>query len=146
MTDATAVPVNLFENDRELMVVAPMPGVAPEAISIDVHDDGRLTLRAAQHGEGQERIDYLLREWSYGPYERTIELPVPVEARSANVSYGNGVLSITFRKARATEPGRVLVQRTGHARGVAAGHRGSRGGDDDDPTPHDGSSATTTVG
>ena len=28
MTDATAVPVNVFENDRELMVVAPMPGVA----------------------------------------------------------------------------------------------------------------------
>lgn len=144
MTDATAVPVNLFENDRELMVVAPMPGVAPEDISVDVLDDGRLTLRAAQHGEGQERIRYTLREWSYGPYERTIELPVPVEARSANVSYGNGVLSITFRKAGATEAGRLVVQKTGQARGVTAGHRGSRGGDDD-PTPNDKSSATTTV-
>jgi hypothetical protein len=39
----------------------------------------------------------------------------------------------------------VLVQRTGHARGIAAGHAGSRGGDDDDPTPDDGSSATTVV-
>ena len=145
MTDATAVPVNLFENDRELMVVAPMPGVAPEDISIDVLDDGRLTLRSAQHGEGQERIRYLTREWSYGPYERTIELPVAVEARSANVSYGNGVLAITFRKAAATQAGRVLVQRTGQSRGSTAGHRGSRGGDDDDPTPNDGSSATTTI-
>jgi HSP20 family protein len=145
MTDATAVPVNLFENDRELMVVAPMPGVAPEDISVDVLDDGRLTLRAAMHGEGQERIRYLTREWSYGPYERTIDLPCAVDARSANVSYGNGVLSITFRKAGATKAGRVLVQRTGHARGVAAGHRGSRGGDDDDPAPGDGSSATTVV-
>ena len=80
MTDATAVPVNVFENDRELMVVAPMPGVSPEDISIDVTDDGGLTLRAAQHGEGQERIDYLTREWSYGPYERTIELPCAVDA------------------------------------------------------------------
>ena len=145
MTDATAVPVNLFENDRELMVVAPMPGVAPEDISIDVLNDGRLTLRSAQHGEGQERIRYLTREWSYGPYERTIDLPVAVDARSANVSYGNGVLSITFRKAGMTSPGRVLVQKTGQARGVTAGHRGSRGGDDDDPTPDDGSSATTTI-
>ena len=33
MTEATAIPVNLFQNDRELMVVAPMPGVAPEDIS-----------------------------------------------------------------------------------------------------------------
>src|SRR5688572_12390904 len=51
MTDATAVPINLFENDRELMVVAPMPGVSPEDITIDVTDDGHLTVRSAQHGE-----------------------------------------------------------------------------------------------
>ena len=134
MTDATAVPVNVFENDRELMVVAPMPGVAPEDISIDVLDDGRLTVRSRMHGEGQERISYLRREWSYGPYERTIELPCAVDAKRANVSYGNGVLSITFPKAGSTSSGRVLVQRTGHTRGVAAGHRGSRGGNRDDST------------
>ena len=132
MTDATAVPVNIFENDRELMIVAPMPGVAPEDISIDVLDDGRLTVRSRMHGEGQERISYLRREWSYGPYERTIELPCAVDAKRANVSYGNGVLSITFPKAGSTHSGRVLVQRTGHTRGVAAGHRGTRGGADED--------------
>lgn len=131
MTDPTAIPVNLFESDHEVMVVAPMPGVAPEDISIDVTDAGQLTLRAAQHGEGQERISYLLREWSYGPYERSVELPGPVDARRANVSYGNGVVSITFPKAGATTAGRVLVQRTGHTRGVAAGHRGH--GDETEP-------------
>ena len=145
MTDPTAVPINLFENDRELMVVAPMPGVAPEDISVDVLDDGRLTVRARMHGEGQERIRYLVREWSYGPYERTIELPCAVDAMRANVAYGNGVLSITFPMAASTGAGRVLVQRTGHTRGVAAGHRGNRGGDADDPSPHDGSSATTVA-
>lgn len=145
MTDATAVPVNLFENDRELMVVAPMPGVAPEDIAIDVTDDGRVTLRAAQHGEGQERIRYLMREWSYGPYERTIELPRSVDATRANVTFGNGVVSITFPKTDTTAAGRLLVRRTGHTRGVAIGHAGTRGGDADDPTPNDGSSATTVA-
>ena len=145
MTDPTAVPINLFQNERELMVVTPMPGVSPEDISIDVTDDGQLTVRSAQHGEGQERIDYLLREWSYGPYERTVDLPVAVDATRANVTYGNGVLAITLPKAGATSAGRVLVQRTGHARGMVAGHPGSRGGAGDDPTPDDGSSATTVV-
>jgi HSP20 family protein len=145
MTDPTAVPINIFENDRELMVVTPMPGVAPEDISIDVLDDGGLTVRAAMHGEGQERIRYLRREWSYGPYERTIELPCAVDALRANVTYGNGVLSITFPKAGSTAAGRLLVQRTGHTRGIAAGHRGSRGGGADDARPGDGSSATTVA-
>jgi HSP20 family protein len=145
MTDATAIPVNLFQNERELMVVAPMPGVAPEDLSIDVTDEGHLTLRAAQHGEGQERIEYVVREWSYGPYERTVELPCAVDAMRANVTFGNGVLSITLPKVDATVAGRLHVQRTGQARGVTVGHRGTRGGDEDDPTPDDGSSATTTV-
>jgi HSP20 family protein len=136
----------MFQNERELMVVAPMPGVAPEDISIDVSDDGHLTLRAAQHGEGQERIEYLVREWAYGPYERTVELPSAVDAMRANVTFGNGVVSITFPKVRAVTPGRVLVQRTGQSRGMTAGHRGTRGGDDDDPVPGDGSSATTVAG
>lgn len=142
MTDATAIPVNLFENNRELMVVAPMPGVAPEDISIDVTDDGRLVLRAVQHGEGQERIEYLLREWSYGPYERAVELPYAVDAMRANVSFGNGVVTITLPRAERTSPNTIRMARTGHARGVAAGHSGGRGGADDDP-PGDGSQATT---
>lgn len=137
MTDATAIPINLFENERELMVVAPMPGVAPEDISVDVTADGRLTLRAQQHGEGQERIDYLLREWSYGPYERTIDLPGAVDAARANLTYGNGVLSITFPKASSTEPRTLGVQRTGHTRGVAAGHSGTRGGAEGDEDHRD---------
>jgi HSP20 family protein len=145
MTDATAIPVNMFDNNRELMVVAPMPGVGAEDISIDVTDDGTLTLRARMHGEGQERIDYLTREWSYGPYERTIDLPYSVDAMRANVTFGNGVVSVTLPRTAATTAGRILVERTGQARGVTLGHRGTRGGDDDDPTPGDGSNATTVV-
>jgi HSP20 family protein len=127
MTDATAVPINLFQNDRELILVAPMPGVAPEDISVDVRNDGRLTVRARQHGEGQERIEYLRREWSYGPFERTVELPCPVDARRANLAYGNGVLTVTFPKADATAPAELAVATTGHARGVTIGHSGDPG-------------------
>ena len=124
MTDATAIPVNLFENDRELVVIAPMPGVAAEDISVDVLDDGHLILRASPHGEGQERIRYLVREWSYGPFERTIQLPVPVDATRANLSYGNGVLTVALPKADAIAPAMLAVTPTGHARGMTGGHSG----------------------
>lgn len=145
MTDPTAIPINIFENERELIVVAPMPGVAPEDISVDVADDGALTLRARMHGEGQERIRYLLREWSYGPYERTIELPGAVDAARANLSYGNGVLSITFPKAASTVGGRLGIERTGHTRGVAVGHSGDRGGSRAAAEADGGSSASTVA-
>ena len=131
MTSATAIPLNMFENDRELVLVTPMPGVSVEDISVDVRDDGTLTIRASQHGEGQERISYLLREWSYGPFERTIGLPCPVDASRANLSYGNGVLTVSLPKAASTAPAMLAVTSTGHARGVTAGHAGGAGGQPD---------------
>lgn len=128
MTDATAIPVNLYQNDRELVVTAPMPGIGPEDITIEVTGDGEMTLTCAEHGVGQERIEYLVREWSYGPYLRRVQLPCAVDAGKANVAYGNGVLSISFPKADATEPASIDLGRTGHARGLALGHVGTRGG------------------
>ncbi len=128
MTDATAIPVNLYANERELMIVTPMPGVAAEDISADVTNDGRLTLRAQMHGEGQERIDYILREWSYGPYQRTVELPFAVDASRANLSFGNGVLTLTLPRAERTSSAMLAVAPSGHARGMTAGHSGGRGG------------------
>jgi HSP20 family protein len=128
MTDPTAIPVNIFENERELMVVAPMPGVDVTDIAVEVTDDGQLTLHAELHGAGQERIEYLLREWSYGPYERRIELPRGVDAARANLSFGNGVLAVTLPKTSDTVAARLTLDETGQARGVARGHVGWRGG------------------
>ncbi|HET7141283.1 MAG TPA: Hsp20/alpha crystallin family protein [Candidatus Limnocylindria bacterium] len=124
MTDPTAVPINLFENDRELVLVTPMPGVQAEDISVDVMEDGQLTVRARMHGEGQERIRYLAHEWSYGPYERSVQLPVPVDAARANLAYGNGVLTVALPKASATVAASLAVAPTGHTRGVTGGHAG----------------------
>ena len=93
-------------------------------IAVEVTDDGHLTLRAEEHGPGQERITYLRREWSYGPYARTIELPCAVDAGSANVSFGNGVLSLSLSKTSTTAAGEIRIDRTGHARGLALGHSG----------------------
>jgi HSP20 family protein len=128
MTDPIAIPINLFENERELVVVAPVPGVAPEDVAVDVTDAGRLTIRVAQRGAGQERISYLLREWAYGPYERSIELPRQVDARRANLSFGNGVLTISLPKAGTMIAAELSVPRTAASRGMAVGHAGDRGG------------------
>jgi HSP20 family protein len=124
MTDPTAVPINLFENDRELVLVAPMPGVAAEDISVDVMDDGLLIVRARMHGDGQERISYLIREWSYGPFERSVQLPVAVDGARANLAYGNGVLTVALPKSDAMAPAALAVEPTGHTRGVTGGHAG----------------------
>jgi HSP20 family protein len=121
-----AVPINVFETENELMVVAAMPGLEADNIDIRAEDD-YLTIRAEKRGPGQERHRYLRREWSYGPYERTIELPMDVDVERANATYGNGIVTIALPKsvrARARKID-IALEPTGTARGERVGHRGT---------------------
>jgi HSP20 family protein len=109
MDEPQSVPVNVFETDSELMIVAAMPGLEAENVDIEVAEN-YLTIRAGKRGPGQERHDYLLREWSYGPYERTIELPMDVDADRANATYGNGIVTIALPKSARRQSRRIEIQ------------------------------------
>jgi HSP20 family protein len=121
-----SVPVNVFETENEVVLVAPMPGL--EAENLDIRfEDRYLTIRGEKRGPGQERHRYLRREWSYGPYERTIELPVDVDADKANATYSNGLLTVALPKAphRRTRRIEISLEPVGTARGEHVGHRGT---------------------
>jgi HSP20 family molecular chaperone IbpA len=93
-TQTQSVPVNVYEADEAIVVVAPLPGVMADDVEVDV--EGRsVTIRAAMRTAAPK--DYLMHEWHYGPYERTIEVPEgfggPVEA-----SFGNGQLAVRVKR------------------------------------------------
>jgi HSP20 family protein len=88
------VPVNIWETSGSLMVVAAVPAVMPEDIEITL-DQERLTIRAQRRTEAPK--DYLTREWDYGPYERTLDLPDGF-AGAVVATLGNGQLAIRVGK------------------------------------------------
>ncbi|HEY8369230.1 MAG TPA: Hsp20/alpha crystallin family protein [Thermodesulfobacteriota bacterium] len=116
------LPINAFETDEELVVVAPMPGIEPEDITVRVEGD-TLTMESDARGEDADKR-YLHHEWTYGPYHRSVKLPSPVDGRTANVTFGNGVLTIVLPRSQAFVPATLDVPRTGLARGMREGHSG----------------------
>src|SRR5260221_11461393 len=86
------IPVKVYRTDERLMVAAPMAGLEPENIVVEVTDEGRLLLHGDLRGMLKEVKELLLDEWSVGVYHRELALPFPVNATCANVTYGNGVL------------------------------------------------------
>ncbi|GGL69408.1 Hsp20/alpha crystallin family protein [Halocalculus aciditolerans] len=75
--------VDVHEFEEELRVVADIPGLEKEDISLQCDGDV-LTINAVSD----------TRE-----YEDRITLPVRVDERSANATYNNGVLEVTFDRA-----------------------------------------------
>jgi HSP20 family protein len=110
MPEAQHVPVNVYETEGAVVIVAPLPGVMAD--DIEIHVDGRnVTLRAGLRSEAQKR-DYLLHEWDYGPYERTVEIPAGFGG-GASASFGNGQLALRVLKGDGGPSGRVAVNTQG---------------------------------
>ncbi len=117
------IPVNMYDTGEEIVLVAPMPGV--EADNIDIEVVGTtVTLRATLRGVGQEARQYLRHEWTYGPYQRTVELPVGVDAQLANASHNNGVLVVALPKIPAAGAVHVPLKQVTASWAVHEGHSG----------------------
>lgn len=98
------VPVNVYEAEEALVVVAPLPGVRPGDISVAV-EGSELRITASMRSPAAK--DYLVHEWHYGPFERTLELPDGFGG-GGTATYGNGQLAI--RLTRGTGGGPLPVK------------------------------------
>ena len=57
------------------MIAAPMAGLEPENILVEVTDDGRLILHGDQRALLKDVKELLIDEWSVGVYHRELALP-----------------------------------------------------------------------
>jgi HSP20 family protein len=90
-------PVDLLETPDAYVVMAELPGVVREDLTISMHDDGRLTVS----GERRERLheEYHRVERGHGTFTRTFHLPIPVDAGRITADLRDGVLTVTCPKA-----------------------------------------------
>jgi HSP20 family protein len=124
--EGQTLPVRLYQTDTHLMLAAPMPGLEPEDIGIEISADA-VIIRGAERGAGQHRRDLLVEEWTIGPYERNLSLLQPVNGELTNATYGNGVLVLAMPKVRSGERGvsaTIRLDQVGSARGERVGHAG----------------------
>ncbi len=118
------IPVKVYRTQDRLMVSAPLPGLEPENIQVEVMADGYLIIRGELRGALKDVKELLIDEWSIGGYHRKLLLPAAVNAESANLSYGNGVLTIAFPIAEQVVPATLTLTRVAPAHGQRRGNAG----------------------
>ncbi len=118
------IPVKVYKTDDRLMIAAPMPGIEPENIVIEVTDGGHLVLYGELRAMLKDVKELLLDEWSVGIYHRDLELPAPVNGESANVTYGNGVVTVALPISEHIVPARLTLERIAPTHGERKGNAG----------------------
>lgn len=84
------VPVNVYETTEALVVVAAVPAVMAEDVVVEA-TDAELHIRADLRTAAPK--DYLVHEWEYGGYDRTVVLPEGFDG-PVSASLGNGQLAV----------------------------------------------------
>ncbi len=92
------VPVNVYETTHALVVVAAMPAVTADDVTIELRPG---CLRFWAHVRSAGPREYLVHEWEYGGYERELDLPDGFGA-GIEASLANGQLAIRVLRGEPT--------------------------------------------
>lgn len=109
-TNGNTPALDIAETKDAYTVKAQLPGWKPEDVEI-TFENGQLTLRGEWKEENEEKGEdakWHRKEIRYGSFERTLLLPVEVEADKAQAHFENGVLTLTLPK-KATPATRRLT-------------------------------------
>ena len=101
-------PVDIYETSEELVLLADMPGVDADDISVDLKDD-TLSISGDVKSAGVSG-DLLASEFQPGRYSRQFSLALEVDRENISASYRDGVLKLTLPKAAKAKPQTIQVQ------------------------------------
>lgn len=93
------VPVNVYETSGALVIVAPLPAVKPSDVTVEFRP-GHLRFWAHLRTEGPR--EHLIREWSYGGYEREVDIPDGFGS-AVEATLTNGQLAIRVLRGEPVE-------------------------------------------
>lgn len=98
--------VDIYETEEGLTMLADLPGVAKDGLSIDI-DQSVLTLRGDVESTG--RGESLHREFALGSYYRRFNLPNELDFDKVSAELKDGVLTLTMPKSEAAKPRKIDI-------------------------------------
>jgi HSP20 family protein len=87
-----------------------LPGVNPDEVQITAEGNTLTISGEHQRSEDKDRVAYLIKEFSFERFERTVTLPEGVDAGKINAEYGNGVVEITIPLSETALPRRIEIK------------------------------------
>ncbi len=99
--------VDIYENEREYLVLADLPGVAHDGVQIRF-ENGELSLDATRQDE--QHGDYLGTEIVAADYRRLFRIPETVDSEKIDARLHNGVLHLVLPKASKARPRQISVK------------------------------------
>jgi HSP20 family protein len=100
--------VDIFENDQQITLLADMPGVASDDITIDLNDNVLDISGEVKPFESGDEKDVMI-EFETGRYSRQFTLSEIIDQGKIEAKHEDGVLRLTLPKAEKAIPRQIAV-------------------------------------
>lgn len=96
-------PVDVFENKDEILVIADLPGVAKDSLSIRM-EDSELLIQGSQE-EARDGV-----QWQTIEFHRSFRVPNSVDPAGISAELKQGVLNLKLKKREEAKPKQIEVK------------------------------------
>lgn len=103
--------LDMVENEDEFVVSVDLPGVSEKDVELSVADNV-LTIKGEKKGhseEGEKNGSFFRKESWEGTFQRTVSLPMSVDADNVKAKMRDGVLTISLPKREEAKPRKISV-------------------------------------
>jgi HSP20 family protein len=109
MASSFVPPVDIYEDEHNLVLKLEVPGVNEENLDIQV-ENNTLTVKGERTFEKDEKEENFHRiERRYGSFFRTFRLPNTVDSEKIEAHYDKGLLKISLAKKAEAKPKQIKV-------------------------------------
>ncbi len=104
-----APPVDIYEQDGNLVLKAELPGIDPKDVDVRV-ENNVLTLTGERKFENEVNRDQYHRvERAYGRFSRSFTLPNVVDTASIKAEFKEGLLRVVMPKREEAKPKQISI-------------------------------------
>ncbi len=101
--------IDIFETEKEITLLADMPGVKADKLSIDLKENVLSLSGEVEPPEGPNEVD-LLREYRTGKYLREFSLAQVIDQGKIEARLKDGVLTLRLPKVEKAAPRRIAIK------------------------------------
>ena len=101
--------VDIFENDKAIVLLADMPGVAAKSLNIDLRENPLTLDGEIEPFETANEKDVII-EYEVGKYYRQFSLSEVIDQEKIDAQLKDGVLRLTLPKVEKAAPRKITIQ------------------------------------
>jgi len=105
-----ALTIDVYQNDNDIVIVSTIAGVTAKDLDVSITNDMVTISGARKNPVKVKQENYFYQECYWGPFSRSVILPIDVDAEKSAAELKDGVLTITLPKSEKVKIKKIPIK------------------------------------